>query len=192
MGAQWFAGQTKPNCEIMALTHLRQQNYETWMPRLWTRRRREGRVMPVVAPMFKQYLFVHVDLSNERWLAINSTRGMHALLQVADGRPIPVADKVIEDLRYRLGDEPLDEAQANTALQEFLAGDAVRLEEGPFADYSGIVIDTEKDRAKVALMIFGRQTPVWASFSGLTKIGDRSARTVPHHRYQIDRARSAW
>src|SRR6202521_2234026 len=170
MGLRWFVVESRAQCEKLAALHLRRQHFEVWIPLIWGRRWEHGRWHAVPIAAFAKYLFVHVDLDNDRWRSINGTRGVKNILQLTEGRPSPVPDRVIDDLRRRLGDEPMDEREVNEVMQEFLEGDRVRIEEGPFADFPAVVKWTAKDRACVVVAIFGRGTETEVGVAALRKI----------------------
>lgn len=82
-------------------------------------------------------------------------------------RPAPISDKEVDAIMNRLqqvGDKPRPKTL-------FEPGELVRVNDGPFADFNGVVeeVDYEKSRLKVSVSIFGRATPVELDFSGLRK-----------------------
>lgn len=82
-------------------------------------------------------------------------------------RPAPISDKEVDAIMNRLqqvGDKPRPKTL-------FEPGEMVRVNDGPFADFNGVVeeVDYEKSRLKVSVSIFGRATPVELDFSGLRR-----------------------
>ncbi len=82
-------------------------------------------------------------------------------------RPAPISDKEVDAIMNRLqqvGDKPRPKTL-------FEPGEMVRVNDGPFADFNGVVeeVDYEKSRLKVSVSIFGRATPVELDFSRLKK-----------------------
>ncbi len=82
-------------------------------------------------------------------------------------RPAPISDKEVDAIMNRLqqvGDKPRPKTL-------FEPGEMVRVNDGPFADFNGVVeeVDYEKSRLKVSVSIFGRATPVELDFSQLRK-----------------------
>ena len=82
-------------------------------------------------------------------------------------RPAPISDKEVDAIMNRLqqvGDKPRPKTL-------FEPGEMVRVNDGPFADFNGVVeeVDYEKSRLKVSVSIFGRATPVELDFSRVEK-----------------------
>lgn len=87
-------------------------------------------------------------------------------------RPAPISDKEVDAIMNRLqqvGDKPRPKTL-------FEPGEMVRVNDGPFADFNGVVeeVDYEKSRLKVSVSIFGRATPVELDFSQLKSLTQRS------------------
>ena len=82
-------------------------------------------------------------------------------------RPAPISDKEVDAIMNRLqqvGDKPRPKTL-------FEPGEMVRVNDGPFADFNGVVeeVDYEKSRLKVSVSIFGRATPVELDFGEVEK-----------------------
>ena len=60
-GKSWYLVYTKPRQEEVALTNLTRQGYGVYLPRLRQLRKRSGKQVPVVEPLFPRYLFIHLD-----------------------------------------------------------------------------------------------------------------------------------
>lgn len=87
-------------------------------------------------------------------------------------RPAPISDKEVDAIMNRLqqvGDKPRPKTL-------FEPGEMVRVNDGPFADFNGVVeeVDYEKSRLKVSVSIFGRATPVELDFAQVEKPKQRS------------------
>ncbi len=87
-------------------------------------------------------------------------------------RPAPISDKEVDAIMNRLqqvGDKPRPKTL-------FEPGEMVRVNDGPFADFNGVVeeVDYEKSRLKVSVSIFGRATPVELDFSQVESLTQRS------------------
>jgi transcriptional antiterminator NusG len=84
-------------------------------------------------------------------------------------RPTPISEKEVERLMVQIEDG----ARRPRSSTVFEIGEEVRVNEGPFATFSGIVedIDAEKERLKVSVSIFGRATPVELEFAQVDKLG---------------------
>lgn len=155
----WYVIHTHAHGESRALAHLERQGYEAWLPVCRKIRRHAGRREVVLRPLFPRYLFVSVDMEEEPWRAILSTRGVHALISDA-GRPTPLDEGIVEALRSRAGEDGIFDLRPD-ALK---AGTKVRIAAGPFADLEGIFqATTDSARVQVLLTLMGRAVRVTVS-----------------------------
>ena len=79
-GGRWFAVQTKPRKERLALQHLENQGFRTYCPLYRAIRRIGRRSMSVLEPMFASYVFVHLGPPRRQWRAINGTIGVSRIV----------------------------------------------------------------------------------------------------------------
>jgi transcriptional antiterminator RfaH len=154
---RWYVVQSQPNAEIKAAVHLNRQGFETYLPRYLKRRRHARRVEIVPAPLFPRYLFVGIDLGQQRWRSIFSTVGVSRL--VCNGEmPTAVSDQVVKALQQRHDDGgfvTLDQRPS------FRPGDKIRLLDGAFADCLGLY-EGLKDSERIAILLdlLGRKVRV--------------------------------
>ena len=150
----------------------------------------EGRIHEVVIPMeevvefkggkkviaqkkmFPGYLLVRCFLDDDSWYVIRNTPGVTGF--VGQGtKPSPLRRREVETfLAVKVeGDDAAPTRTARPRL-EFEAGETVRVKEGPFADFSGEIVDIDEDKLKVKVLvnIFGRETPVELEFSQVAKL----------------------
>jgi transcriptional antiterminator NusG len=87
-------------------------------------------------------------------------------------KPSPLRRKDVETFLSVKGDEEAQVAKRGKPKLEFEMGETVRVKEGPFADFSGEIIDINEDHLKVKVLvnIFGRETPVELEFSQVAKL----------------------
>lgn len=156
IASQWYAVHAHAHAESKASVHLERQGFETYLPRYLKRRRHARRIETVAAPFFPRYLFVAIDVSSQRWRAIQSTIGVVGL--VRNGETLAsVPSQVIATLKRRedekgfiqLGDKP-----------RFMAGDNVRIVDGAFSDYLGVFEGGDQDRVSILLELLGRKVRV--------------------------------
>jgi transcriptional antiterminator RfaH len=159
----WYLVYTKPRQEEVALMNLARQGYSVYLPRARQMRKRQGRRTAVVEPLFPRYLFIHLDTHTDNWGPIRSTLGVASLVRF--GRePARVPDSLIGFLKASEGQEGLHE----WAEPEFKEGDRVRVAEGAFQGYEGILlVRTSRERVVVLLDIVGRQVRTQATVSQL-------------------------
>jgi len=120
--------------------------------------------------MFPGYLLVRAELDDTAWFVIRNTPGVTGFVgQGAKPSPLPRRD-VEAFLMPKGGDEQVA-SRAKPRL-EYELGETVRVKEGPFADFSGEVIELNEDQLKLKVLvnIFGRETPVELEFSKVAKL----------------------
>jgi len=158
MSAQrWYVVQSQPNAEIKAVAHLNRQGFETYLPRYLKRRRHARRVEIVPAPLFPRYLFVGIDLDQQRWRSIFSTVGVSRL--VCNGEmPTAVPEQVVSALRSRHDDGGFVKLDQRPS---FRPGDRIRVLDGAFADCLGLY-EGLKDSERIAILLdlLGRKVRV--------------------------------
>ena len=156
-GQQWYVVQTHPHAEGKAAAHLQRQCFDVYLPRYAKRRRHARRVDIAASPLFPRYMFVAIDLLQQRWRAIRSTMGVTNLVYSGD-EPAPVAADVISRLKQR--EDSAGFVQLDLAPR-FSAGDAVRVVGGAFSDCLGLFESmTDSERVLVLLDLLGRKVRV--------------------------------
>lgn len=130
-----------------------------------------GKKVVVQKKMFPGYLLVRCDLDDDSWYVIRNTPGVTGF--VGQGtKPSPLPRRDVETfLQVKTeGEEPL--AKKGRPRLEYEQGETVRVREGPFADFSGEVVEINEDQLKVKVLvnIFGRETPVELEFSQVAKL----------------------
>jgi len=149
----WYLVYTKPRQEEVAQTNLVRQGYGVYLPHVREARKRQGRRIMVVEPLFPRYLFIRLDTHTDNWGPIRSTLGVASLVRFGQ-EPARVPTELVDFLRTREDGEGLHE----WAEQEFLSGDRVRVAEGALLGYGGILLArTSRERVVVLLDILGRQ-----------------------------------
>ena len=103
-----------------------------------------------------------MDMNDASWHLVNSTERVMGFIGGTSDRPAPISPKEAERILNRLQEN----AEAPKPATLFEPGEVVRVTDGPFADFSGVVeeVDYEKSRVKVSVLIFGRSTPVELEF----------------------------
>ena len=93
----WYLLYSKPRQEGVAVENLKRQGYETYLPLIRTRRRRQGQYVSLVEPMFPRYLFIHLSDQTDNWGPIRSTLGVSGLVRFGD-LPAQVPGRLRGDL----------------------------------------------------------------------------------------------
>jgi transcriptional antiterminator NusG len=116
---------------------------------------------------FPGYILVHMDLNDETWHVVKDTSKVTGFVGAAKNPPaIPTAD--VEKIIARM-QEGVERPKPKV---EFSVGETVRVVDGPFLNFTGIVEDVkpEKGKLKVMVSIFGRVTPVELEFMQVEKV----------------------
>lgn len=116
---------------------------------------------------FPGYVLVQMIMNDESWHLVKSTPRVLGFIGGTSDRPAPISDKEAQAILNRL-EENHDKPRPKTLFEP---GEVVRVADGPFADFNGVVehVDYEKSRLKVSVLIFGRSTPVELEFSQVEK-----------------------
>ncbi|NOX41672.1 MAG: transcriptional activator RfaH [Alphaproteobacteria bacterium] len=139
----------------MAERNLHRQDFQTFLPLHEETKRRSGRFISTLRPLFTGYLFVAFDTANGGWRAINNTYGVTRLVSFGD-QPQPVPLDLISRLMLRC-----DAGGKLLPPRILQPGDAVRLTSGPFAEFVATVEKISPDqRVWVLLDLMGRTTRV--------------------------------
>lgn len=131
---------------------------------------RNGKRVVAQRKMFPGYLLVRSQLDDKAWSVIRNTPGVTGF--VGQGaKPSPLRRRDVESFLAPKGTDAEVITRAKPRL-EYEVGENVRVREGPFADFSGEIIDINEDqlRLKVLVNIFGRETPVELEFSKVAKL----------------------
>ncbi len=132
---------------------------------------RNGRKATVSKKMFPGYLLVRCHLDDSIWAAVRDTPGIVNFVG-SGGKPLPLGRREVENL-LQVPDEDSPETPRKTRARfGYEKGETVRVKEGPFADFSGEIIEINEDQLKVKVLvnIFGRETPVELEFSQVAQL----------------------
>ena len=131
-----------------------------------------GRKQTVQKKVFPGYLLVRCDMDDSSWYCIRNTPGVTGFVgQSKFGqKPTPLSRREVETFLSVKGSAEL--APRRKPKLEYQVGESVRVKEGPFADFSGQVVELNPDhmKLKVLVNIFGRETPVELDFSQVSKL----------------------
>lgn len=128
---------------------------------------RRGRKVDAERKFFPGYVLVKMDMTNEAFHLIKDTPKVTGFLG-ADQKPMPIPEKEAMRILHQV-QEGVDRPKPTVSFE---VGEQVRVSDGPFASFSGLVeeVDDERARLKVAVSIFGRATPVELEFGQVDKL----------------------
>ena len=128
---------------------------------------RDGQKRKSARKFFPGYVLVEMDMDDESWHLVRDTPRVLGFIGGTKEHPAPISQKEADQILNRL-EESTDKPRPRTLFE---VGEAVRVTDGPFADFNAVVenVNYDKSRLSVSVMIFGRSTPVELDFSQVEK-----------------------
>jgi transcriptional antiterminator NusG len=116
---------------------------------------------------FPGYVLVQMDMDDQTWHLVKEVPKVMGFIGGTSDRPAPISDKEAENIMERVK-EGVEKPRPKVLFEP---GEVVRVNEGPFADFNGVVeeVNYEKSRVRVSVLIFGRSTPVDLEFGQVEK-----------------------
>ena len=128
---------------------------------------REGQKRTTERKFFPGYVLVEMDMTDETWHLVKSVPKVLGFIGGTSDRPAPISQAEADQILNRVN-ESVDKPKPKTLFEP---GESVRVQDGPFADFIGVVeeVNYEKNRLRVSVLIFGRSTPVELEFGQVEK-----------------------
>ena len=125
---------------------------------------KDGKRRTVERHIFPGYVLVNMVLTEESWYVVRNTPGVTGFVGMGNN-PTPLRPEEVSQIVKRM------EAEAPTVKVTFKVGERVRIIDGPFNDFRGVVSEIDMERTKVRVMVsfFGRETPVELDFLQVEK-----------------------
>ena len=127
---------------------------------------KKGQKKTIKEKILPGYILIKMIVDDQSWLAVRTTQGVTAFIGSVGKRPTPIPQREVDTIMKFM------EVKAPKFKSTFSSGEAVKIVEGPFADFLGTVdhIDETKGKLSVLVSIFGRETPVELDFAQVSKI----------------------
>ncbi|QEW05210.1 transcription termination/antitermination protein NusG [Nitrincola iocasae] len=128
---------------------------------------RDGKKRKSERKFYPGYVLVNMVMNDETWHLVKSTPRVLGFIGGTADKPAPITEREANEILQRV-ESGADKPRPKTVFEP---GEMVRVTEGPFADFNGVVeeVNYEKNRLQVAVLIFGRSTPVELEFRQVEK-----------------------
>lgn len=172
--AKWYVAHTYSGHEAKVAEQLRQRIkslgledkvLEILIPTQEKIEIRSGAKQKISEKLFPGYLLLKMVLTDQSWLAVRTTAGITGFVGMGT-KPTPINEEEVKAIQKFM------KMEAPKFKAKFSRGEAVKIVDGPFADFLGSVqeIDEEQGKVKILVSIFGRETPVELDFLQVSKI----------------------
>ena len=176
MGARWYVIHVYSGFETKVAQSIREQAAQKGMENLFEEvlvpteevvEVRRGAKVNAERKFFPGYVLVKMDLTDQSWNLVTNTAKVTGFLG-GKGRPAPISESEVAHILHQV-QEGIERPKPSIT---FDIGEQVRVSDGPFASFNGLVedVDDERARLKVSVSIFGRSTPVELEFSQVEKL----------------------
>ena len=176
MAKRWYIVQAYSNFERKVAEDIRQKVAQNKLQDLFEDvivptekvvEMRRGRKVDAERKFFPGYVLVKMNLTDEAFHLIKNTPKVTGFLG-AENKPMPISEAEAMRILHQV-QEGVERPKASVSFE---IGENVRVADGPFASFSGVVeeIDEARSRVKVAVSIFGRATPVELEFGQVEKV----------------------
>lgn len=176
MAKRWYIVHTYANFEKKVAESIRKeaeaqglddQFEEVLVPMEEVVEMRRGRKVSAERKFFPGYVLVKMDLTDPTYHLVKSTPKVTGFLG-AENKPIPISENEAQRILHQV-QEGVERPKPTVTFE---IGEQVRVADGPFASFNGLVeeVDEERSRLKVAVSIFGRATPVELEYGQVEKM----------------------
>ena len=167
-----YEKKVKQNLEArIASMAMEEHIYEVVIPMEEVVEYKNGKKVTVQKKVFPGYLLVRCLLDDDSWYVVRNTPGIVNFIGHG-GKPSPLSRREVETFLGVKEEGKEAPTKQRRARLDYEMGETVRVREGPFADFSGEIVEINEDQAtlKVLVNIFGRETPVGLEFGQVAKL----------------------
>lgn len=176
MSKRWYIVHTYSNFEKKVADSIKEQAQASGLADLFDEvlvpteevvEMRRGRKVASERRFFPGYVLVKMEMTDQAYHLIKNTPKVTGFLG-SDNRPIPISEEEANRILHQV-QEGVERPRPSITFE---IGEQVRVADGPFASFNGLVedVDEERARVKVAVSIFGRPTPVELEFGQVEKL----------------------
>lgn len=177
MAKQWYIVHTYSGFEAKVRESLRQRAdalgmgdaiEEILIPTEEVVEVRDGKKTRSTRKFFPGYVLVKMEMSDHAWHVVKNTPKVTGFVGTGN-KPVPLSDAEVDRIVHQVAVAAVDKPKPKL---EFRSGQAVRIVDGPFSNFTGQVEEVNEDRStlKVMVTIFGRSTPVELEFTQVEKV----------------------
>ena len=144
---------------------MRDKIYRIVVPTMEETEIKNGARHTVQRKVYPGYVLVEMMMTDESWYVVRNTQGVTSFVG-SGNKPTPLADDEVGSIMHQM------EAEAPKVKTSFQVGQAVKIVDGPFSEFTGIIdtIDNIKNKITVMVSIFGRETPLTLDFLQVERI----------------------
>lgn len=174
MAKAWYAVHTYSGHENKVKTNierrseslgLRDKISRILVPTEEETRNRNGRRSTIKRKVFPGYVLIEMELNDQTWYLVKNTIGVTGFVS-SGNKPVPLQEHEVNNILDTLASGAV---QTRPTWQK---GDVIRVTAGPFADFNGTIeeVNADKQKVRVLISIFGRDTPVELEFNQIEKV----------------------
>lgn len=144
---------------------MRDKIYRIVVPTMEETEIKNGARHTVQRKVYPGYVLVEMMMTDESWYVVRNTQGVTSFVG-SGNKPTPLIDEEVGSIMHQM------EAEAPKVKTSFQVGQAVKIVDGPFSEFTGVIdtIDNIKNKITVMVSIFGRETPLTLDFLQVERI----------------------
>ena len=127
---------------------------------------KDGKKKTVMRKIYPGYVFVEMILTEDSWYVVRNTSGVTGFVSPGN-KPVPLPDDEVRRIKQMMGMEAPTRVKLDLSV-----GQTIKVTHGPFQDFHGLVeeVSPEREKVRVLISIFGRETPVELDFGQVEKL----------------------